>query len=57
MVHASEPKDTTTGKQTSLRTKDKTDALRLLHVKNEAVHPNDPRTKYGSYFAADVKPA
>ena len=30
--------DTTTGKQTSLRTKDKDDALRLLHVKNEAVH-------------------
>jgi hypothetical protein len=22
-----------------------------------AAHPNDPRTKYGSYFAADVKPA
>jgi len=30
--------DTTTGKQSSLRTKDKADALRLLHVKNEAVH-------------------
>ncbi len=30
--------DTTTGKQTSLRTKDRDDALRLLHVKNEAVH-------------------
>jgi integrase len=30
--------DTTTGKQTSLRTKAKADALRLLHVKNEAVH-------------------
>jgi integrase len=30
--------DTTTGKQSSLRTKDKDDALRLLHVKNEAVH-------------------
>ena len=30
--------DTTTGKQTSLRTRDKADALRLLHAKNEAVH-------------------
>jgi integrase len=29
--------DTTTRKQTSLRTKDKADALRLLHVRNEAV--------------------
>ena len=29
--------DTTTGKQASLRTKDKTEALRLLHAKNEAV--------------------
>jgi hypothetical protein len=28
--------DTTTGKQASLRTKDKTDALRLLNIKNEA---------------------
>jgi len=30
--------DTTTGKQTSLRTRAKADAVRLLHVKNEAVH-------------------
>jgi len=30
--------DTTTGKQTSLRTRDREDAKRLLHVKNEAVH-------------------
>jgi hypothetical protein len=30
--------DTATGKQTSLRTRDRTDAERLLHVKNEAVH-------------------
>jgi integrase len=30
--------DTTTGKQTSLRTRDKADALRLLNVKNEAAH-------------------
>ncbi len=30
--------DTTTGKQTSLRTRDRTDALRLLHTKNEAAH-------------------
>ena len=30
--------DTSTGRQTSLRTKDKADALRLLHVKNEAAH-------------------
>ena len=30
--------DTSTGRQTSLHTKDKADALRLLHVKNEAVH-------------------
>jgi hypothetical protein len=30
--------DTTTRKQTSLRTKDKADAVRLLHAKNEAVH-------------------
>jgi hypothetical protein len=30
--------DTTTGKQTSLRTRDKADAVRLLHVKNEAIH-------------------
>ena len=30
--------DTTTGKQASLRTKDKADALRLLHAKNEAAH-------------------
>ena len=22
-----------------------------------AAHPADPRTKYGSYFAADIKPA
>jgi hypothetical protein len=29
--------DTTTGKQTRLRTKDKTEALRLLNAKNEAV--------------------
>jgi len=30
--------DTTTGKQTSLRTRDRADAMRLLHVKNEAMH-------------------
>jgi integrase len=30
--------DTTTGKQSSLRTKVKADAVRLLHVKNEAAH-------------------
>ena len=30
--------DTSNGRQTSLRTKDKADALRLLHVKNEAAH-------------------
>ena len=30
--------DTRTGKQTSLRTRDRADAVRLLHVKNEAVH-------------------
>ena len=30
--------DTSTGKQTSLRTRDRADAERLLHVKNEAVH-------------------
>jgi integrase len=30
--------DTATGKQTSLRTRDREDAARLLHVKNEAVH-------------------
>ena len=30
--------DTRTGKQTSLRTRDRADAERLLHVKNEAVH-------------------
>ncbi|MEI6078409.1 MAG: tyrosine-type recombinase/integrase [Verrucomicrobiota bacterium] len=30
--------DTTTGKQASLRTKDKADALRLLNAKNEAGH-------------------
>ena len=30
--------DTTTGKQTSLRTRDRADALRLLHTKNEAAH-------------------
>jgi integrase len=30
--------DTATGKQTSLRTKNKADAVRLLHVKNEALH-------------------
>jgi integrase len=30
--------DTSTGRQTSLRTKEKADALRLLHVKNEAAH-------------------
>ncbi len=30
--------DTTTGKQSSLRTRDKADALRLLHVRNEAMH-------------------
>jgi hypothetical protein len=29
--------DTTTGKQVSLRTRDKAEALRLLGVKNEAV--------------------
>ena len=29
---------TATGKLASLRTRDKADALRLLHVKNEAVH-------------------
>ena len=30
--------DTTSGKQSSLRTKDKADALRLLHAKNGAAH-------------------
>jgi len=30
--------DTSTGKQTSLRTRDKADAVRLLHVQNEATH-------------------
>src|SRR6267378_870380 len=30
--------DTATGKQTSLRTRDRADAERLLHVKNEPVH-------------------
>ena len=30
--------DTVTGKQKSLRTRDKADALRLLHVQNEAFH-------------------
>jgi hypothetical protein len=30
--------DTSTGKQTSLRTREREDAVRLLHVKNEAVH-------------------
>jgi hypothetical protein len=30
--------DTATGKQTSLRTRDKADALRLIHVRNEAAH-------------------
>ncbi|MEI6196653.1 MAG: tyrosine-type recombinase/integrase [Verrucomicrobiota bacterium] len=30
--------DTATGKQTSLRTRDRADAERLLHAKNEAVH-------------------
>jgi len=30
--------DTTTGKQSSLRTKNKTDALRLLNARNEAAH-------------------
>jgi integrase len=30
--------DTATGKQSSLRTKEKADALRLLHAKNEAAH-------------------
>jgi len=30
--------DTRTGKQTSLRTRDRADAERLLHVKNEAAH-------------------
>ncbi len=30
--------DTTSGKQTSLRTRDRDDAKRLLHVKNEAIH-------------------
>jgi integrase len=30
--------DTTTGKQTSLRTRDRADAVRLLHTKNEAAH-------------------
>lgn len=30
--------DTSSGKQTSLRTRDKADALRLLNVKNEAAH-------------------
>lgn len=30
--------DTATGRQTSLRTKDKADAMRLLHAKNEAAH-------------------
>lgn len=30
--------DATTGKQTSLRTKSRADAERLIHAKNEAVH-------------------
>ena len=30
--------DTRTGKQTSLRTRDRADAERLLHIKNEAAH-------------------
>ena len=35
---SSDCEDTTTGKQTSLRTRDRADAERLLHVKNEALH-------------------
>jgi hypothetical protein len=29
----------------------------LLFVVTHLRHPADPRTKYGSYFAADIKPA
>jgi len=35
--------DTTSGKQASLRTKDKADALRLLNAKNEATHQRSPK--------------
>jgi len=35
--------DTSTGRQVSLRTKDKADALRLLNAKNEATHQRSPK--------------
>ena len=49
--------DTTTGKQTSLRTKDKADALRLLHVKNEAAHQPAMNLQIAQVYLQHCDPA
>jgi integrase len=49
--------DTTTGKQTSLRTRDRADAQRLLHVKNEAVHQSGMNLQIAQVYLQHGDPA
>ncbi len=49
--------DTTTGKQTSLRTRDRADALRLLHVKNEATHQPAMKLQIAQVYLQHGDPA
>ena len=49
--------DTTTGKQTSLRTRDKADAVRLLHVKNEATHQPSMNLQIAQVYLQHGDPA
>lgn len=49
--------DTTTGKQTSLRTRDRADAERLLHVKNEALHQSGMNLQIAQIYLQHADPA
>lgn len=49
--------DTSTRKQPSLRTKDKADALRLLHIKNEAVHQPAMNLQIAQVYLHHADPA
>ena len=49
--------DTATGKQTSLRTRDKADALRLLHVKKEAAHQPSMNLQIAQVYLQHGDPA
>jgi integrase len=49
--------DTTTGKQSSLRTRDKTDAARLLHIKNEAAHQPGMNLQIAQVYLQHADPA